>query len=161
MVQKYKDISCALILINNTFLEKHSSLVGKGMVFAVLLVVKKRIAMKKTLILALLVLLSLPIVAQSKDKKPGLNKENCTFVTKDGKTFNLYGKVKIVESFPDIKVQIVESFEDLDVKIVENFPDQCGKIKLVENFPDVKVQIVNSFPDIKVKIVESFPGVRR
>ena len=120
------------------------------MVFAVLLVIKKRIAMKKTLILALLVLLSLPIVAQSKDKKPGLNKENCTFVTKDGKTFNLYGKV-----------QIVESFEDLDVKIVENFPDQCGKIKLVESFPDVKVQIVNSFPDIKVKIVESFPGVRR
>ena len=117
--------------------------------------------MKKTLILALLVLLTLPIVAQSKDKKPGLNKENCTFVTKDGKTFNLYGKVKIVESFPDIKVQIVESFEDLDVKIVENFPDQCGKIKLVESFPDVKVQIVNSFPDIKVKIVESFPGVRR
>ncbi len=117
--------------------------------------------MKKTLILALLVLLSLPIVAQSKYKKPGLNKENCTFVTKDGKTFNLYGKVKIVESFPDIKVQIVESFEDLDVKIVENFPDQCGKIKLVESFPDVKVQIVNSFPDIKVKIVESFPGVRR
>ena len=95
--------------------------------------------MKKTLILALLVLLSLPIVAQSKDKKPGLNKENCTFVTKDGKTFNLYGKVKIVE----------------------NFPDQCGKIKLVESFPDVKVQIVNSFPDIKVKIVEAFPGVRR
>ncbi|MBR3492759.1 MAG: hypothetical protein IKH44_10730 [Bacteroidales bacterium] len=117
--------------------------------------------MKKTLILALLVLLSLPIVAQSKDKKPGFNKENCTFVTKDGKTFNLYGKVKIVESFPDIKVQIVESFEDLDVKIVENFPDQCGKIKLVENFPDVKVEIVNSFPDIKVKIVEAFPGVRR
>ena len=118
-------------------------------------------AMKKVLILALFVLLSLPMLAQSKDKKPGLNKENCTFVTKDGKTFNLYGKVKIVESFPDIKVQIVESFEDLDVKIVENFPDQCGKVKIVESFPDVKVQIVNSFPDIKVKIVESFPGIRK
>lgn len=117
--------------------------------------------MKKTIIIALFALLALPVMAQSKDKKPGLNKENCIFVTKDGKTFNLYGKVKIVESFPDIKVQIVESFEDLDVKIVENFPDQCGKIKLVESFPDVKVQIVNSFPDIKVKIVESFPGVRK
>jgi hypothetical protein len=117
--------------------------------------------MKKVLILALFVLLSLPMLAQSNEKKPGLHKENCTFVTKDGKTFNLYGKVKIVENFPDIKVQIVDSFEDLDVKIVESFPDQCGKVKLVENFPDVKVQIVNSFPDIKVKIVESFPGVRK
>ena len=74
------------------------------------------------LILALFVLLSLPMLAQSKDKKPGLNKENCTFVTKDGKTFNLYGKVKIVESFPDVKVQIVNSFPDIKVKIVESFP---------------------------------------
>ena len=78
--------------------------------------------MKKVLILALFVLLSLPMLAQSKDKKPGLNKENCTFVTKDGKTFNLYGKVKIVESFPDVKVQIVNSFPDIKVKIVESFP---------------------------------------
>ena len=119
--------------------------------------------MKRLLIIAMLALMTMPVWAQSNDKKPGpgLHKENCTFVNKDGKTFNLYGKVKIVESFPDIKVQIVESFEDLDVKIVESFPDQCGKVKLVESFPDVKVQIVNSFPDIKVKIVESFPGVKK
>lgn len=117
--------------------------------------------MKKVLIITLLSLMVLPIMAQTDDNKPGINKENCTFVTKDGKTFNLYGKVKVVESFPDIKVQLVESFEDLDVKIVESFPDDCGKVKLVESFPDVKVQIVNSFPDIKVKVVESFPGVKK
>ena len=117
--------------------------------------------MKKALILALFALMVFPLMAQSGDKKPGINKDNCTYVTKDGKTFNLYGKVKIVESFPDIKVQIVDSFEDLDVKLVENFPDQCGRVKLVESFPDVKVQIVNSFPDFKVKIVESFPGVKK
>ena len=117
--------------------------------------------MEKLLILALFALMVLPMMAQSNDKKPGINKDNCTYVTKDGKTFNLYGKVKIVEHFPDIKVQIVDSFEDLDVKIVESFPDQCGKIKLVESFPDVKVQIVEHFPDIKVKLVESFPGVKR
>lgn len=117
--------------------------------------------MKKVLIFTLFVLLALPMMAQSGDKKPRINKENCTFITKDGKTFNLYGKVKIVEHFPDIKVQIVDSFEDLDVQIVEHFPDQCGKVKLVEDFPDVKVQIVSSFPDIKVKIVESFPGVKK
>ena len=117
--------------------------------------------MKRIVIIALFALITLPVLAQSNDKKPGINKENCTFTTKDGKTFNLYGKVKIVEHFPDIKVQLVDSFEDLDVKLVESFPDQCGKIKLVESFPDVKVQIVEHFPDIKVKIVESFPGVKK
>lgn len=117
--------------------------------------------MKRILIFALFALMALPMMAQSGDKKPGINKENCTFTTKDGKTFNLYGKVKIVESFPDIKVQLVDSFEDLDVKLVESFPDQCGKVKIVESFPDVKVQIVNSFPDIKVKLVDSFPGVKK
>ena len=117
--------------------------------------------MKKVLIFILFAVMVLPMMAQSNDKKPGINKENCTYTNKDGKTFNLYGKVKIVDHFPDIKVQIVDSFEDLDVKIVEHFPDQCGKIKLVENFPDVKVQIVDHFPDIKVKLVESFPGVKK
>ena len=117
--------------------------------------------MKKIIFIALLALMTLPMLAQSNDKKPGINKENCTYTNKDGKTFNLYGKVKSVEHFHDIKVQLVDSFEDLDVKIVESFPDQCGKVKIVESFPDVKVQIVEHFPDIKVKIVESFPGVRR
>lgn len=117
--------------------------------------------MKKALIIALFALMAMPLMAQSNDKKPRIDKENCTYVNKDGKTFNLYGKVQIVESFPDIKVQLVDSFEDLDVKLVESFPDQCGKVQIVESFPDVKVQIVNSFPDIKVKIVESFPGVKK
>jgi hypothetical protein len=72
---------------------------------------------------------------------------------------NLYGKVKFVESFPDIKIQIVESFPDLKVKLVESFPDDCGEWQVVESFPDIKVQIVESFPDIKVKFVESFPGI--
>lgn len=88
-----------------------------------------------------------------------ISKEDCT-ITKDGKTYPLYGKVKIVESFPDLKVKIVESFPNLEVKIVDAFPDECGKIKLVESFPDVKIQIVESFPDITVKIVDSFPGVK-
>lgn len=99
--------------------------------------------------------------AQDKDKKPiGIDKKECTYTNKDGKTFNLFGTVKIVESFPDVKIQIVESFPDIEVKLVESFPDDCCKFKLVESFPDVKVQIVNSFPDIKVKIVNSFPGIK-
>lgn len=89
----------------------------------------------------------------------GIDKQNCTF-TKKGKTYKLYGKVQIVNSFPDIKVQIVDSFPDVDVKIVNSFPDNCGKVQIVNSFPDVKVQIVDSFPDIKVRIVNSFPGVK-
>lgn len=75
--------------------------------------------------------------------------------------YPLYGKIKFVESFPDIKIQIVNSFPDIKVKLVESFPDDCGKWKIVESFPDVKVKVVESFPDIKVQFVESFPGVTK
>lgn len=79
---------------------------------------------------------------------------NCTF-----KGYKLYGKIKIVSNFPDIKVKIVENFPDLKVKVVQNFPDECGKWQFVDNFPDLKVQFVESFPDIKIKFVENFPGI--
>ena len=78
-----------------------------------------------------------------------IDKENCT-ITKDGKTYNLYGKVKIVDSF-----------EDVDIKIVDAFEDSCGKVKIVEHFEDVKVKIVDSFEDIKIKIVDAFEGVKK
>ena len=88
-----------------------------------------------------------------------IDKDNCT-ITKDGKTYPLYGKVKIVDSFEDIKVKIVDSFEDADIKIVDSFENSCGKVKIVDSFEDVKVKIVDSFEDIKIKIVESFEGVK-
>ena len=75
-----------------------------------------------------------------------IDKENCT-ITKDGKTYKLYGKVKIVDSFEDIKVKIVDSFEDADIKIVDAFEDSCGKVKIVDSFEDIK--IVNSFEGVK------------
>lgn len=71
----------------------------------------------------------------------------------------LYGNVKVVDSFPDIKVKIVSSFPDLKVKEVNSFPDSCGKWRFVDSFPDFRVKFVNSFPDIKIKYVESFPGL--
>ena len=89
-----------------------------------------------------------------------IDKNNCT-ITKDGKTYPLYGKVKIVGSFEDIKVKIVDSFEDADIKIVDSFEDSCGKVKIVESFEDVKVKIVDSFEDIKIKIVDSFEGIKK
>ncbi len=90
------------------------------------------------------------IQAQNKEK---INFEDCSY-----NGFYLYGKVQVVNSFPDIKVQIVESFPDIKIKIVDSFPDKCGLWQFVESFPDFKIQFVDSFPDIKIKFVESFPG---
>lgn len=70
----------------------------------------------------------------------------------------LYGKIKIVDSFPDVKIKKVDSFPDIKVKWVDSFPDKPGKWKKVDSFPDFKVQFVDSFPDYKIKEVTSFPG---
>jgi hypothetical protein len=71
----------------------------------------------------------------------------------------LYGKVKVVDAFPDLKVQIVDAFPDLKVKKVDAFPDKCGMWKMVDAFPDLKIQFVNAFPDLKIKYVDAFPGL--
>ena len=89
-----------------------------------------------------------------------IDKENCT-ITKDGKTYKLYGKVKIVDCFEDIKVKIVDCFEDVDIKIVDCFEDSCGKVRIVDSFEEVKVKIVDCFEDVKVKIVDCFEGVKK
>lgn len=83
-----------------------------------------------------------------------IDKGSCTFKGK-----KLYGKIQVVESFPDVKVQVVTSFPDLKVERVNSFPDKCGKWQMVTSFPDTKVQFVKSFPDVKVQYVTSFPGV--
>ncbi len=83
-----------------------------------------------------------------------INKGDCTF-----NGIKLYGKVKVVASFPDIKVKVVSSFPDLNVQTVNSFPDKCGKWQFVTSFPDYTVQYVESFQDIKIKFVNSFPGV--
>ena len=72
---------------------------------------------------------------------------------------SLYGKVQIVDAFPDIKVEIVDAFPDIKVKWVDAFPDDCGEWQEVEAFPDFKIQIVDAFPDLKVQEVDAFPGM--
>jgi len=104
--------------------------------------------------LKLILLLSLFLVASR--SIAGTVSSSCTY-----KGIPLYGKVKIVESFPDIKVKVVENFPDLKVKNVQSFPDACGKWKYVESFPDFKIKFVDSFPDIKIKYVDSFQGVTK
>ena len=97
-------------------------------------------------IFTLLFCFAIAICAAAADVK--IDKENCT-ITKDGKTYKLYGKVKIVDSFEDIKVKIVDPFEDADIKIVNAFEDSCGKVKIVDSFEDIKIKIVNSFEGVK------------
>ena len=84
-----------------------------------------------------------------------------TVINKDGyyKGIKLCGKVKIVDSFPDIKVKAVDAFPDLKVQVVSAFPNEIGKWQFVEYGEDFKVQFVDSFPDIKIKFVNAFPGV--
>lgn len=72
----------------------------------------------------------------------------------------LYGKVKIVDHFPDIKVQKKDAFQDLSVQYVKAFPDACGKWQIVDSFPDFTVQFVEHFPDITIKEVTAFPGMK-
>ena len=82
-------------------------------------------------------------------------------INEDGyyKGIRLAGRVRIVESFADIKVQVVNSFPDLRVKVVSSFPDDVGEWQFVDYGEDFTVQFVESFPDIKIQYVESFPGV--
>jgi hypothetical protein len=103
------------------------------------------------IIFLLLTLIASPAVTTRTDDPVD---KTCSFRGK-----KLYGKIKFVENFPDIKIKIVENFPDIKVQLVENFPDECGKWQIVENFPDIKVQIVENFPDIKVKFVNNFPGL--
>lgn len=110
--------------------------------------------MKKILLTILMIFACTCIFAQ----QVKISKSDCS-VTVNGKTFPLSGKVKIVESFPDLKVQVVESFPDVEIKLTESSWPGCCEWKVVESFPDVKIQFVNSFPDIKVKFVTSFPKV--
>jgi hypothetical protein len=107
--------------------------------------------MKKVLItLVLLVLFTVTLISSRNNP---IHKSDCTF-----KGIKLYGRVKVVTSFPDVKVQIVSSFPDLKVQAVKSFPDRCGKWEFVDTFPDFKIQFVTSFSDIKIQYVNSFPG---
>ena len=113
----------------------------------------------------MLLLCAVPLFCHATNSYLVIDKENCTII-KYGKTFPLYGKVKIVDEFeiPDITVKIVDEFEipDIKVKIVDefSFADSCGEIEFVDSFGDITVKIVDEFeiPDLTVKIVDSFGG---
>ncbi len=102
--------------------------------------------MKKLFILLLLIIQPMALA--------GNISSNCTYKGK-----NLYGNVKVVDSFEDFKVKVVTSFEDIKVKPVTSFADSCGRWKFVNSFPDFTVKFVNSFEDFSIKYVDSFEGI--
>ncbi len=115
--------------------------------------------LKKTVLLVIpltIIFVLIAIIKSEKIAAKGTSKisSDCTF-----KGFKLYGKVQVVNAFPDIKVQVVDAFPDLKVQTVDAFPDECGKWQMVESFPDFKVQFVDAFPDIKIQYVNAFPGL--
>jgi hypothetical protein len=103
------------------------------------------------LLLALLVAVAIPRATAHAGRAVAAD---CTL-----KGHRLWGKVKVVTSFPDLKVQVVDAFPDLNVQIVDSFPDKCGRWKMVDAFPDLKIQFVTAFPDLKIRFVNAFPGL--
>jgi hypothetical protein len=101
------------------------------------------------MMLAVLSVGGVPAFASGKVKKG-----DCTY-----NGFKLFGKVQIVDHFPDLKIQVVDHFPDLKVQKVEHFPNACGQWQIVDHFADLKVQIVDHFPDLKIQWVDHFPGV--
>ncbi len=79
----------------------------------------------------------------------------CSF---DGK--QLFGKVKFVDSYEDIKIKYVDSNEDIKVEFVNSSPNDCGEWQEVTSYEDIKVKVVTSGEDIKVKKVTSSPGMK-
>jgi len=82
-----------------------------------------------------------------------LEAKKCTFKGK-----KLYGRIKIVNSFPDIRVKIVSAFPNLRIQRVSSWPDKCGKWQFVSNFPNLRVQFVTSNPDLLIAYTPNAPG---
>ena len=56
------------------------------------------------------------------------------------------------------KIKIVDSFEDIRIKQVSSFSDQVGRWEIVDSFEDYKIKFVDSFEDFTIKFVDSFEG---
>ena len=97
----------------------------------------------------LMVLTIIPVLAHAGKLGP-----DCTL---NGK--KLYGKVRVVDSFPTFKVRVTNAFPDLKVEKVTAFPDRCGRWEFVTAFEDFSVQFVDAFEDFSIDYVTSFPRV--
>lgn len=126
----------------------------------------KQLALLATFALALIVhpsaQVSVPDASDRSERAErfAVDLKMCKQAYADGKPGKcaLYGKIQVVDSFPDVKVQKVDAFPDIKVEWVDAFADKPGKWEKVDAFPDYKVQFVEAFPDYKVQFVDAFPG---
>ena len=91
-----------------------------------------------------------------------IDKDNCT-ITKDGRTYPLYGEVKFVDEYPDITIKFVDAYADIEVKITDSSYQSCCEWKVVdssESYPDLRVKVVRDYPDITVRVVTDYPHIR-
>ena len=106
----------------------------------------------------MLLLCAVPLFCHAAGSDVVIDKENCT-ITKDGKTFPLYGTVRIVESGnADLYIKIIESgLCDIEVKLIESgSTNNCGEWKIVSSgSSDFTIRIYESGScDLEVKFIE-------
>ena len=91
-----------------------------------------------------------------------IDKDNCT-ITKDSKTYPLYGKVKFVNEYPDITIKFVDAYADIEVKITDSSYQSCCEWKVVDSsecYPDLRVKVVRDYPDITIRVVTDYPHIK-
>jgi hypothetical protein len=103
-----------------------------------------------TSVLALAAVAAFPHVVRAGGS---FNKSACTF---NGK--QLYGRIQIVNSLPDVRVQVVSSLPDVRVQKVSALPNSCGEWQIVDSLPDTRVELVSALPDVRIQYVSSLPG---
>lgn len=104
-----------------------------------------------------IILACMSLVAFADDVK--IDKNNCT-ITKNGKTYPLYGEVKVVEAgSADLTVKVVNGGScDLEVKVINNGTvSSCGEWKMITSGTcDFTVRFVESgSADIEIKFIEN------
>ena len=106
----------------------------------------------------MLLLCAVPLFCQAAGSDVVIDKENCT-ITKDGKTFPLYGTVRIVESGnADLYVKVVDWGScDLEVKLIESSSTyNCGEWNVVDwGASDFTIRIYDwGSCDLEVKFID-------
>ena len=106
----------------------------------------------------MLLLCAVPLFCHAAGSDVVIDKENCT-ITKDGKTFPLYGTVRIVESGnADLYVKVVDWGScDLEVKLIESSStNNCGEWNVVDwGESDFTIRIYDwGSCDLEVKFID-------
>lgn len=80
--------------------------------------------------------------------------KDCTFKGK-----KLYGKVQVVDAFPDFRVRVVSAFPDLKVQRSTLLPVPAVAGNGWTPFPISKSSSSNAFSDFDIQYVDAFPGI--